>query len=242
MARDDRLEPTGRERQPRGVSLHQAGSGEFLSQPAHHIHRNVTSDQVCAALEQWDADPAGACADLQHVRSGSRCLQDRFDPAHRDLGRELPRAVVESGRPVERKALLHGSALFTFTSLLVVHRRYCPQSFRRLLRRDVPLWHGKQLVPDHEFAHGRRPQQRWVEVRVQYPFRVFLSVERRLVEAHRVREGDLEQVIVSRGDLLQDPCQAVDLTGREVRQVARWPLPDQQAPRTARLPKRARVR
>jgi hypothetical protein len=52
-----------------------------------------------------------------------------------------------------------------------------------LFRRDVALRRAKQLVADHKLPHGRRTQQRRVEMRVQMPVRPLTLYQGTLVEA-----------------------------------------------------------
>src|SRR5262245_8338122 len=88
--------------------------------------------------------------------------------------------------------------------LLVCGPFYVPQSFGGLLGGDVALGLGQQFEADHELAHGSRAQQRGVEVGVEMPLLVGLAIGGPLVEPHRVRERDLEQIVVARGKLLED--------------------------------------
>ena len=51
----------------------------------------------------------------------------------------------------------------------------------------------KHLVTHHELPHGRRAQQRRIEMRVKMPLGVRLAVRRALVEAHGIGEGDVRR-------------------------------------------------
>ena len=85
---------------------------------------------------------------------------------------------------------------------------------------EVALGLGEQLVADHELAHGR-PQERRVEMRVELPVGVGLSVERGLVPAHRVGERQAEEVVVAAEQLDQDVGQRIAGRPGQVRQPVR---------------------
>src|ERR1035437_1606249 len=89
------------------------------------------------------------------------------------------------------------------------------QPLRRLLRCNVALRGGQHFITDQELAHGRRAQQRRIEMQVQVPFLVLEAVRGPLVDPHRVRERDVEQAVVARRGALEDVRQAVALRVRE---------------------------
>ena len=62
---------------------------------------------------------------------------------------------------------------FTLTVMLLAGRA---QARGGVFRRHVALRRAEHLEADHELAHGRRPQQRRIEVRVQVPLVVRLAV------------------------------------------------------------------
>lgn len=96
------------------------------------------------------------------------------------------------------------------------------------LRGDITLRLAQQLVPDHELAHGGRPEERWVEVGMQVPLGMRRAVGGGQMEAHGVGEGDLEEVIVAGGQLLQDVRQRPPLLSRERGRGSDGPAADYQ--------------
>ena len=86
---------------------------------------------------------------------------------------------------------------------------------------DVALGHAEHFKTDHELADFGGAEERGVEVRVEGPLGVGLVVCRLLVEAHGVREGYVEEVIVDGGDELEDGGEAFGLLAG-VRSVKRW--------------------
>ncbi len=94
-----------------------------------------------------------------------------------------------------------------------MHERNGAQTFGGGFGGDIALGHGEHLVADHEFADGGRAQERRIEVGVQNPFGVRLAVHRGLVKAHRVGEGDFEQVVVAGGHLFENVGQGADFSG-----------------------------
>src|SRR3954468_15323535 len=83
-----------------------------------------------------------------------------------------------------------------------------PEPPGRILRRQVALRLGEQLVADHELADVAAQEWR-IEMGVALPMIVVRCAERRLVPAHRIRKRPLEQAVVP-------PDQLVEVVG-EVR-------------------------
>src|SRR5215475_8583294 len=63
-------------------------------------------------------------------------------------------------------------------------------------RRDISLRRPQHLKSHHEFANGRRPQERWIKMGMEVPFRVILAIGWRLMEAHRIGKGDIKHLVV----------------------------------------------
>ena len=97
-----------------------------------------------------------------------------------------------------------------------------PQARGGIFRGHVTLRHAEHFEADHELAHGRRAQQRRIEVRVQVPLGVRLAVARPLVEAHRVGKRRFEQAVVARRHPLEHVGERVAFGRRQVVQPPMW--------------------
>src|SRR5688572_20904286 len=78
------------------------------------------------------------------------------------------------------------------------------QALRGGFRGDITLRHPEHLITYHELADRCRAQQRRIEMCMEQPLWVSLSIERSLVKSHGVGKGDLKQIVVACGDRLQD--------------------------------------
>src|SRR5436305_10902516 len=75
-------------------------------------------------------------------------------------------------------------------------------------------------------------------MRVEVPLGVRFSVEGMLVEAHRIREGDIENAIVSRSDLPQQSAQLGNFRRLELRKRPQVPAATHQSFEGPNRPKR----
>jgi hypothetical protein len=94
------------------------------------------------------------------------------------------------------------------------------QAFGGLFWRNVALRFGEQLEADHEFAHSCRAQEWRIGMRMQMPGRVGRTIGGALVEAERIGEWDLEQVIVACRQSLKDVRQTRAFLRRQVAESA----------------------
>src|SRR6185437_14118807 len=92
------------------------------------------------------------------------------------------------------------------------------QAFGGALRRDIALRHAQHFEADHVFAYCGGAQQRRIEVGMEMPLGVVGSIERRLMEAHSVREAGLEEIVVARGHAFKRVGKRVALVRSELRQ------------------------
>ena len=95
------------------------------------------------------------------------------------------------------------------------------QAFSCALGGDVALRSAKHFKADHEFPDCRRPQKRRIKVRVEMTFwmidpRMIKAIRRRLMKAHRVREGNSEHAVVRGSHAMQNIAQQWDFVGREL--------------------------
>src|SRR5262249_22648986 len=102
----------------------------------------------------------------------------------------------------------------------VVDRRNGPKPLGRSFRRDVALRAAEELEADHEFADGRRAEERRVEMCVEMPFRMGRAVGRALMKTHRIGEGCLEDVVVADGKAAQRFGKGVRLGGGQLVKAA----------------------
>ncbi len=79
-----------------------------------------------------------------------------------------------------------------------------PQPSGRAFRCDVALRSGEHLIADHELPDRSGAKQWRIEVSMQMPLVMGLSIGRTLMESHRVRERTLEKVVVANCDTVQN--------------------------------------
>ena len=96
------------------------------------------------------------------------------------------------------------------------HRSKAPGG---ILGGQVALRLGQQLIANHELPNVGS-QERRVEVGMQLPRLGRAVAERRLVPAHGVREGPLEQAVIALQHLAQDGREPIPRRGVEVGQAS----------------------
>src|SRR5262245_47023364 len=112
------------------------------------------------------------------------------------------------------------------------------QTFGRIFRSEVPLWRAQHLVSNHELRDRGRAQQWRTKVSVKVPLRMLLVVGGPLVEAHRVGERGLEQVVVERRQLLENSGKRIALRVVLMMHIADVSHDQQEGLERPRCPKR----
>src|ERR1700677_1386179 len=69
---------------------------------------------------------------------------------------------------------------------------------------DVALGSSQQFKADHELSNRGQAKQRWIKVSVKLPFWMVLSIARCGMQPHGIRKWRVEDLIVGRGNGLED--------------------------------------
>jgi len=100
----------------------------------------------------------------------------------------------------------------------IMHGRDLAQPLGGLLRSQVSLRLGQQLVADHKLLDRGGTQKRRIKVGVQLPMIGIGRVERSAMPAHRIRKRGEKQVVVADQAALENLRQAYPFFGGQLRQ------------------------
>src|SRR5450631_2926940 len=110
--------------------------------------------------------------------------------------------INDSPRVVDRSTRKNTPAAFCFVALLCGSES--AQSLRCALGSDVALWCSQHFEADHVLANRGRAQQRRIKMRVKMVLRMVDAIGGRLVESHRIREGNYENFVVGGRDATEN--------------------------------------